>query len=94
MDDFLSCCEIVLRINRMEKQLEKLGIVLESNFLNNDFYGLRNDAVKLCLKSLGQLSSEDEEKVVEDLCCMDDKNFTVISRKIWNSFGDDMSWIC
>lgn len=32
MDDFLSCCEIVLRINRMEKQLEKLGIVLESNF--------------------------------------------------------------
>ena len=49
MDDFLSCCEIVLRINRMEKQLEKLGIVLESNFLNNDFYGLRNDAVKLCL---------------------------------------------
>lgn len=33
MDDFLSCCEIVLRINRMEKQLEKLGIVLESNFL-------------------------------------------------------------
>ncbi|WP_346997929.1 hypothetical protein [Coprococcus eutactus] len=52
MDDFLSCCEIVLRINRMEKQLEKLGIVLESNFLNNDFYGLRDDAVKLCLKSL------------------------------------------
>ena len=58
MDDFLSCCEIVLRINRMEKQLEKLGIVLESNFLNNDFYGLRNDAVKLCLKSLVQLSPE------------------------------------
>lgn len=87
MDDFLSCCEIVLRINRMEKQLEKLGIVLESNFLNNDFYGLRDDAVKLCLKSLAQLSSEDEEKVVEDLCCMDDKNFTAISRKIWNSFG-------
>lgn len=87
MDDFLSCCEIVLRINRMEKQLEKLGIVLESNFLNNDFYGLRNDAVKLCLKSLVQLSSEEEEKVVEDLCCMDDKNFTAISHKIWNSFG-------
>lgn len=87
MDDFLSCCEIVLRINRMEKQLEKLGIVLESNFLNNDFYGLRDDAVKLCLKSLGQLSSESKEKVVEDLCCMDDKNFTDISRKIWNSFG-------
>lgn len=87
MDDFLSCCEIVLRINRMEKQLEKLGIVLESNFLNNDFYGLRNDAVKLCLKSLVQLSSEEEEKVVEDLCCMDDKNFTAISCKIWNSFG-------
>ena len=65
MDDFLSCCEIVLRINRMEKQLEKLGIVLESNFLNNDFYGLRNDAVKLCLKSLVQLSPEEEEKVVE-----------------------------
>ena len=78
----------------MEKQLEKLGIVLESNFLNNDFYGLRDDAVKLCLKSLGQLSSESKEKVVEDLCCMDDKNFTAISRKIWNSFGDDMSWIC
>ena len=85
MDDFLSCCEIVLRINRMEKQLEKLGIVLESNFLNNDFYGLRNDAVKLCLKSLVQLSSEEEEKVVEHHFCMDHKNFTAISRKILNS---------
>lgn len=43
--------------------------------------------MKLCLKSLVQLSSEEEEKVVEDLCCMDGKNFTAISRKIWNSFG-------
>ena len=87
MEDFLKSCEIVLRINRMEKQLENLGIVLESNFLNNDFYGLRDDAVKLCLSCLVQLPSESEEKVVEDLCCMDDKNFTAISHKIWNSFG-------
>lgn len=87
MDDFLKCCEIVLRINRMEKQLEKLGLVLESNFLNNDFYGLRDDAVKLCFSYLTQLSSASEEKVIEDLCCMDDKNFTAISRKIWDAFG-------
>lgn len=87
MDEFLCGCEMIRRLNNMEKQLEQLGLVLESDFLNNNFYGLRDDIVEYCLKQLNCDTTENKEKVIEDLCYIGDDNFSVISRKIWNAFG-------